>query len=301
MFKRYILLCYFLINLSLLAQNRLKFSQFINSQTSINPAYAGARNTLSAILLHREQWTGINGSPRISSFNIHKPITEYNMGVGGSLNYETVGLRKSYNISAVFSYSLNFTNSTLNFGLSLGMDSYSYDNSIINKINSDKSFNNNLSYSAANFGFGLYYYTNDYFVGFSTPQILYTAENYNENNKSSIDLSKTPIYLYSGYVFDISFVKIKPSILIETYTSSDIRYDVGVTTYLPYDTGVGAFYRSNNDIILYAEIKLLESLTVSYSYDYSIGNIGSFGGGSHEIGLRYDLTIKKRVRSMRYF
>lgn len=301
--KKYILvtLLSVIIMPEILSQSKMRYSQFINSQISVNPAYAGARNAVSGIIMYRKQWEGIKGAPEISGFNIHAPISRYNLGLGAIVNYQTIGLHKFYNASAVFSYSLNFSSSTLNFGISGGIDSYEYDINDINVIDSDISFTDNLSYTSPNFGFGLYYFSNNYFVGLSAPKLLYTAEDYNKNRKSEFELSKIPVYLYGGYVFDVGGVKVKPSVLLESYTGSSMRYDAGVSFYFMSLYGIGAYYRSTEDIVGYFEIELLKGLVLSYSYDYSTKNIGSISDGSHEITLRYDITFKKRVRSMRYF
>ena len=41
------------------AQQDPMFTQYMHNPVSINPAYAGSRGTLNAVLMHRQQWVGI--------------------------------------------------------------------------------------------------------------------------------------------------------------------------------------------------------------------------------------------------
>jgi hypothetical protein len=52
---------------------------------NVNPAYAGSRGVMSAFLLHRTQWVGLDGAPVTNDFSIHTPINNSNLGIGLSV------------------------------------------------------------------------------------------------------------------------------------------------------------------------------------------------------------------------
>ena len=56
------------------AQQSEQYTQYMYNTLTINPAYAGSRDVLSAVLLHRTQWIGLEGAPQTSSFSMHTPI-----------------------------------------------------------------------------------------------------------------------------------------------------------------------------------------------------------------------------------
>jgi hypothetical protein len=46
---------------------------------NVNPAYAGSRETLTAFLLHRNQWVGLEGAPVTNNFTVNTPIGDSNL------------------------------------------------------------------------------------------------------------------------------------------------------------------------------------------------------------------------------
>ena len=73
-----------LISLSIgsYAQQDAIYSQYMFNPFAINPAYAGSRNSISAVLLHRSQWVGIDGAPRTQTLAIHAPVNKKNIACG---------------------------------------------------------------------------------------------------------------------------------------------------------------------------------------------------------------------------
>ena len=53
------------------AQDAVQYSQYFSNQMAINPAYAGADDALSISLIHRNQWTGVDGAPSTTTLTAH--------------------------------------------------------------------------------------------------------------------------------------------------------------------------------------------------------------------------------------
>ena len=101
-----------------LAQQLPQFTQYMFNTISINPAYAGSRETLSIIGLHRSQWTEIQGGPQTQTLSAHSPLRNQKIGVGLSVIRDSPGFENYLYIYGDFSYSINLTdNSKLAFGL----------------------------------------------------------------------------------------------------------------------------------------------------------------------------------------
>ncbi|MCK4992178.1 MAG: type IX secretion system membrane protein PorP/SprF, partial [Bacteroidales bacterium] len=57
-------------------------NQYMLNTLAINPAYAGSREALSITMLHRNQWTGFEGSPKTLSLAVHSPMRNEKVGLG---------------------------------------------------------------------------------------------------------------------------------------------------------------------------------------------------------------------------
>ena len=67
-----------------LAQQLPQFTQYMFNTISINPAYAGSRETFSVVGLHRSQWVGLEGGPQTQTLSIHSPLRNDKVGLGFS-------------------------------------------------------------------------------------------------------------------------------------------------------------------------------------------------------------------------
>src|SRR5690606_30693577 len=74
-----------------IAQQLPQFTQYMYNTISINPAYAGSRDALSIIALHRSQWVGFDGGPITQTFSIHTPLRNDRIGVGLSFIEDDLG------------------------------------------------------------------------------------------------------------------------------------------------------------------------------------------------------------------
>ena len=56
------------------AQQDPQFTQYMYNTLNVNPAYAGSRGHLTALLLHRSQWVGVNGAPTTQVLAVDGPM-----------------------------------------------------------------------------------------------------------------------------------------------------------------------------------------------------------------------------------
>jgi type IX secretion system PorP/SprF family membrane protein len=74
------------------AQQLPQFTQYMFNTISINPAYAGSRETFSAVGLHRSQWVGLEGGPETQTLSVHTPLRNEKIGLGLSFINDKLGL-----------------------------------------------------------------------------------------------------------------------------------------------------------------------------------------------------------------
>lgn len=286
------------------AQQDEQMSLYMYNPLYFNPAYAGSRQSLSAVGLARVQWTSFEGAPTSQWVSIHSPILFKSLGVGGHMVNDQIGSRKRTAAYLDFSagIKLNNQNSRLAAGLSVGFDAISYDFSDT-QVNdpSDPYFGQQFSATKPNVGAGLYYYNDKYFIGLSSPRILEIKAN--DVNAIIETLNKRHFFLSAGYVFDLnSVLKLKPATLMKYTPNAPISVDVNVNLLMYDRVWTGLMYRFHESIGANIVVKVKEALSVGYVYDFPINGLQTFQGGSHEFLLQYDFNFKNRVyTSPRYF
>ena len=177
----------------------------------------------------------------------------------------------------------------------------------------DDAFAQNIESSVLpNFGFGVYYYTQNFYVGASIPRIL---ENYydgglNGGNTDGLARQKRHYDFIMGAMLKLGKkVKLKPSMLIKLLEGGPPELDISALFYLMNDKfwigpALRTAWRSTDAVSTIVGVQVIDQLSIGYSFDYSISNTTfKYNSGSHEIMLRYDFIYnnKTRIKSPRYF
>jgi len=286
------------------------FTQYMNNEMFINPAYAGAKEALAVTLLHRQQWVNFPGRPITTTFSINTPLYQNKMGLGLSFLNEKIGVLNRNLIYVSYAYRLKTgARSSLSFGLMGGVHLQINKLADVNPTEpGDPSFSVNTPLiGAPNFGFGMYFNTDKFYASFSIPRMLDDHIKFSDLGARikgvSFNLKSWHYYLAAGRVFHISEnFKLKPHAMMKVAVNAPMEFDVNLDALIIEKLWLGLGYRSGADISFLAGVQILPSLLVSYSYDYQLTQINKFSGGSHEILLSYIFAYKgKKVISPRYF
>ena len=288
------------------AQQDPSFTQYMFNTMTINPAYAGTRNVLSANLLHRSQWLGIDGAPETQTLSIHSPIRDGQMGLGLNVIHDQIGPVTTTSFNGNYSYILpidRFTN--LSLGLNAGADLFDIDFSKLNVFDpADPNFQNNLDTKLSpQVGLGAMIYNDIYYVSLSVPRLLKT--DFYDNNDGSVSVAQQRLhyYLTAGYVFDVQDdIKFKPSILTRFVSGSTTRIDLSAN-FLFYDKfSLGGAYRLSSAFSVLSTYQISDAFLVGFSYDRDTSELVTFNDGSFEIFFRYELFKKyKKMYTPRFF
>ena len=78
------------------------YTQYISNELTINPAYAGAEGAMSVSLVHRSQWSGIEGAPSSQSFAAHSllSVKSENIGLGLSIMNDKIGIHSVLTVNS---------------------------------------------------------------------------------------------------------------------------------------------------------------------------------------------------------
>ncbi len=288
------------------AQQDPHYTQYMYNMNVINPAYAGSRGTLSLSALGRTQWTDTDGAPRTLTFDVDAPFGE-RVGAGLSVIADEIGPVKEQNIYADLSYTIQTSDvGRLAFGLKGGVTLQNIDllSVITPEDPNDPLFDENVNETFPNFGAGIFYYTEKFYVGFSVPNILKT-EHFEKSGGVITEASEEVHYfLTSGYVFDLSgTTKFKPSFMARGVAGAPVSIDVNAN-FLFYDRlELGASYRYDDSVSGLINFGVTPNFRIGYAYDHTISDFSEGSpGGTHEVIVLYSIDLsKKNLKSPRFF
>jgi type IX secretion system PorP/SprF family membrane protein len=303
--KKYLSVVFFLVVIvtsTVQGQQDSQYTQYMYNTMSVNPAYAGSRGELSIAALYRAQWVGLDGAPKTQTLNLHSPIRNSRLGYGISIVNDNIGngvVQETY-FDAVLSYTIELSRSNkLSFGLKAGgnllnLDFQQLRNFDQEPITDGADITNNFS---PNFGFGVYYHTDRFYLGLSAPNMLET--DYFDNSQrdaNSVQFQSTErlnFYFITGYVFDLNYnFKFKPAFLMKAVGGAPLQLDFSGTFLLNDKFSFGAAYRWDAAASALFGFQLSERVMLGLAYDKEITELGGtrFNDGSFEVFLRFELV-----------
>jgi type IX secretion system PorP/SprF family membrane protein len=305
--KKIVTLVLLLISGLSYAQQDAQFSNYMYNTLSFNPAYAGSRGTTSIYLSQRTQWVGLEGAPSTNSLSYHSPLGSSNLGIGLSLLNDAVGPVEENLISLDVSYRIRTSyDSQLAFGLRASAHMLNVDFTALNIFNpndvlAQSNINNRIS---PNLGFGMFWYSDKSYVGFSIPNLLETRHINKGLNSSVSSISKERLHYHftAGHVFNISQdILFKPAILTKIVSGTPFQLDIS-SNFQMYDKfTIGASYRLDAAVSFLGGFQMNRNWFLGYGYDLDTNNLSTYNLGSHEVFLRYEIFRTNKVKSPRFF
>jgi type IX secretion system PorP/SprF family membrane protein len=296
-----------LCNTNVFAQTEPMYSQYMYNMLGVNPAYAGNREALSLNFFQRNQWLGIKGAPKTTSLSMDQSIKDGKMGWGLQVYDDELGIEAATGFNGMLSTRIKVSEKgILSGGLSFGMMNYRNNLIDVNNRNdpNDQSFIRTDNQWNPSIGMGVYYNTDLFYAGVSTPNILKSRLASYENMNTSIQKSDDfHLFANAGYVFDLNEeVKLKPSTMVKMVSGAPIQADINMNIWLKDILGFGGSYRTGDAFVGMVELQATSNLRFGYAYDMPFNPLKYFTKGSHELMLRYEIgNFKTKIKSTRYF
>lgn len=278
------------------AQQDAQFTQYMYNTISINPAYAGSRETLSIFALHRSQWVGLEGAPQTSNISVNTLIKDTNVGLGVSIVNDKIGPSDENNIAVDFSYTVPTSEVfKVSFGLKASANLLNIDFNKLNQLDGgDSNFAVNIDNKfSPNIGVGFYLHSENTYVGLSVPNLLKTKHYdryYDKGSNSSLANADIAYYLTVGHVFTLNEnLKFKPSALTKFVQGAPLGVDLSGNFLINEKFVAGVSYRMNAAISGMVGFQATDSWFIGYSYDFDTTKLSTYNSGSHELFLRFEL------------
>ncbi len=296
-----LVVCFFLDEAS--AQTEPMYSQYMYNMVAINPAYAGSRGVIGLNYFGRSQWSGISGAPKTNSVTLDGVTSNGVFGVGMQLYNDQIGVFKTNGANLMTSVRTQVSeNGVLSGGIQFGIKNQVRNlTDVVNIYESnDPKFMSNMNTTDATLGMGIYYNSDNFYLGASIPNILKSSDN---NLPNSPKVNNTNLFLTTGYVFDINNdIKLKPSTLVKIVSGAPIELDLNTNVWLKDFIGLGISYRTGDAVLGMAEVQLNKQLRIGYAYDYTFSALKAYTSGSNEITIRFEFGKEtKNIKSTRYF
>ncbi len=285
------------------AQQEPQYTQYQYNTMSVNPAYAGSQGHPTITSLYRNQWVNIKGSPKTISLGIDTPLKLFS-GLGLSIVRDELGPSNEvyFDVNYAHSIVLNRKGHRLAFGLKAGGRYLSVDWSKGIYKDPDVAFQENINGKLLpSIGPGIFYYTENAYLGISTPNLI-KNQRY-DDIKEAIGTDRMHLYLIGGYVFTLNpSLKFKPSTFVKYADGAPLIFDVSANFLINEKLHLGLSYRWNDSINALLGFYISPKFQFGYSYDYTTTNLGNYNAGSHELFLRFNLIPRiTKLKSPRFF
>lgn len=283
--------------LAVQAQQQPMFTQFFCNKLVQNPAYTGSRDALSALAIYRNQWVGFDGAPKTLGFSIHSPILKETSGVGLAIMRDKIGINDNFMANLSYAFRIDFEVGRLAMGLNTQLQRHQV---LWNESRPISQADEAIPYTdtdlfLVNFGTGIYFDTDHFYVGLSVPQLLENDLDYQSNNTSTGSLSKQRRHYYGmvGGVFDISEnVKLRPAAFVKYVSQAPVAVDINLSAVFYETLLFGATYRTGDSFDVIAQVFINNNICIGYAYDFTLTQLNLHHKGTHEILISIDFGLK---------
>jgi type IX secretion system PorP/SprF family membrane protein len=265
-----------------MAQSDFHFTHYMYNFHTYNPANAGSSNNIIANLVARKQWVGMERSPLTTFINSHAYVPGIHGGLGLTIYNDRLGYENILNARVSYSYHLRLSDkASLAAGTGIGIMSKSLrgSNLVYEESGDQNAINGTESKVKPDVSFGIEYNSSKLTAGLSTT--------HTDQNLSSATIYKVPrhFYLYAKYNYRIN----EDVVLVPAFLTKSTVYvtQVELSSVVQYKSKVwgGLTYRHGEAIAGLVGFQFDKNWKVGYSYDFNVGKVMKYSGGSHEIML----------------
>lgn len=294
-----LLVCACLLAVSLSGQQAEKYTQFMYNKLQYNPAFAGVPGRYCLTIGGYGQWIGLDGAPNSQLIRFNMPLLNNRIGLGAGLTRDAIGPQETYTMDLAYAYHLPVGPGFLSMGVRGNVTFIRVD---FDKANGTQPVSIDGAIPAGrqsryvpNFGLGFYYYTNDWYAGFSIPKLV-------ETDISFVDIGqpeateKRHYHFMTGARFVLSdVVTLEPQALFTFVDNAPFTADVNLNAVFIKRILGGATLRLGGgqqqgiaeSLSLLAGFQISEDLFFALSYTLSFSDLVNTHSGSIEGVFRW--------------
>lgn len=274
------------------AQKEVLYSQYLLNPLSINPAYAGSRESFHLSAFLRRKWINVRYAPVTQSVSADGAVANGKVGLGFQALNDQMGIYVAKGVYGSVAYRFNLPAlAKLSIGVQGGVSVIPlYDVTTATSINK----------AVASLGVGVYYQSDRFFAGVSAPEL---SGQVTDLTGRYIYKSVRPIMIQAGVPIEVAENTVLiPSVLISKIADRDLGFDINLRAWFNEQIGLGLSYRQNspgvistNYVQAIAEYQLTKAIRLAYTFNSQTPespNAMQYDQKSvHEIMLRFSPNV----------
>ncbi len=278
------------------------FTQYMSGMQILNPAYVGMWDRVGVQFFTRQDYAGQNGAPMMLYFSGYKPVVNKKNGAGINMSYERVGYENKLTVTGDYAYEAKINYKTfIRLGLKVGF--VNYDNYLSRYVTDlgiqvpDEALMIDINQNfMLKWGVGAIWYTPEYYLSLSIPQIV--SNNYRADIANFSSIAETrDVYFMGGYFFGKQRqVRFKPTFKLrmsfgENGTTS---LDLGANWMFWNTFWLGGMYRTDHTCAFIAQFMIIKNTTIGYALELPLGTDLGAQLQSHEVRIVFEYDFFKR-------
>ena len=280
--------------IALLSVSVLQAQQFPVRATAMmnpfqdHPAAAGVLGCMDLHMGYRNQWSGIEGAPETAFANLHGQMEGQGNdfhGFGVRVESDEAGAWGYNAVNFAYAYNLRLSNGArLAAGLSAGFFQHRLDMSLLDmpelQVANDPAVFGNQQFIVPMIDAGLWYYDRDMYAGLTIQNVTQASmekiSQFGKLRRHLVVTGGSEVELDGRWMF-------LPS--AQARLGSGVPPSAEILGLFKYDdvVGVGLGYRSQSALIVAAQAKILDYLSIGYAYELNVSPLSGAGPNSHEI------------------
>jgi type IX secretion system PorP/SprF family membrane protein len=259
----------------------------------ITPVQAGSTDSSEIIVMHRQQWLGIEGLPKTFFLNGNFKWRKQS-GLGFNAMFDQAGPVKITMLSGDFAYHTRLSKDwNLSGGIRMGLANVNLDFSGVRLVHDgDALFAEDRSMGMKmNVGWGVKISKqNGFFVSFSMPRIL----KYDFGDKSGAFKDVAYLYTMLGNKIRVSDkVTLYPSVLARMASGVPLSWDANLLANLGGTLDVGLNYRNQESWGIRLGVQATKRTYIGYVYEMPTNLINKVSNQTHELAIRFFIPTNK--------
>lgn len=301
-----------------------QFSQYSRNQFMVNPGAAGIYDFVDVTIGGRYQWLGFDNAPKTAyaygAAVLKREKIRYNPGIrtsvgpiqypkantgnlkhalGAQIVADEYGAFRKISFSGTYAIHIPLSKThNLSFGTKLGLSNNSfmrdravllsstpgYQGPVIQDQVYDDFAADQSSINFLDIGAGLYFYSNEMFLGFSADGLtrdMVTFGSGTANFDPRIHMNVT-----GGFKIRLNDnLKLMPSALAKVVIGTPLSVEGSLQLEYQNRMWLGASYRYGDAVVMMLGASISEKFKFGYSFDLSLSKFNKYSAGGHELVL----------------
>ena len=270
------------------AQLESMYSLYRFNPQVINPSQSGSTANSEFILINRQQWMGMEGSPQTVSLTGNIKYGQ-NKGLGFVLINDQAGPVKTATIAGDFAYHVKLSEKwNLSGGVRLGVSSLSVNFSALRLVSTtDPMFQGDRTTGMkTNTGWGLRLSKEEdgFFFSVAQPRVL----NYDFGGQNGAYKDVAYYYAMTGTKVKLNdLINLYPSALVRISPNAPTSWDANITASISNKFDVGVSLRSQDSYGARLGVQVSPKLYLGYVYEVPTSVLSKMASNTHELALRF--------------